>query len=84
MYSFIPFILIFLLNILLVAIVYKKKVANHNAGEAQAKFKSMTRSVMSITILFIFMTSPISVASIYYNELVQTYTGLNFLSLIAS
>jgi hypothetical protein len=84
MYSFIPFILIFALNLILVRFVYRKKVVNSTGGESRAKFKSMTRTVMSITIIFIVMTSPISVASIFYNELVLTYLGLICLDLLNS
>ncbi len=84
MYSFLPFVLIFTLNLLLVYSVYKKKIENTTGGEHRAKFKSMTRTVMSITFIFIIMTSPISIASIFYNELVLTYSGLICLDLLNS
>ena len=48
------------------------------------RVKSLTTTVMSITLLFIVMTSPVSVASFFYNDLVETYAGLMVLNFLNS
>ena len=81
--------MLFVSNSLLVINIYRHS-KNSMAAEGSTtdtanlnRVKSLTTTVMSITLLFIVMTSPTSLAAFYYNQLLDTYAGilvLNFLN----
>ena len=98
MYSYIPFSLLALLNLLLIIHINKKK-SNLEQNKTQvSKQKTMNRTVISMTLMYIIMTIPGTLVSIYYGFLIQTdwgtfllflgdsidnsYHGLNFIILL--
>jgi hypothetical protein len=76
MYSFIPFILLVIINIFLIVDLNKKKrMASVQNSVIKENQLSITFSIILLTILFIVFTSPSAVSSQFYNILLTTYTG---------
>ena len=76
MYSFIPFILLVIINIFLIVDLNKKKrMASVQNSVIKENQLSITFSIILLTILFIVFTSPSAVSSQFYNILSTTYTG---------
>ena len=78
MYSFIPFVVLALANILLIVDLNQKAQetthATNSALDSRTK-KNINISVIVITVLFIVFTCPSAIASQYYNVLVVSYKG---------
>lgn len=76
MYSFIPFIFLLIINILLIrAIRQKTKHLQGSTSIAKKKQSSINYSVIMMTLLFIVFTCPSAVCSQFYNILIQTQNG---------
>ena len=76
MYSFIPFILLVIINIFLIIDLNKKKrLANVENSVIKKNQLSINLSIILMTILFVVFTSPSALSSQFYNILVTTYTG---------
>ena len=88
MYSYVPFSLLALANFLLIfslrnrgkigASSHQASTANNSSSannSKSSKEKSMNRTVIIITLLFIALTCPGAIGSIYYNSLVRTKVG---------
>ena len=77
LYSYIPFVILFITNILLVITVKaKSKLSAVKLTDLQKrKKKLMNITVISVTLLFICFTLPGAVVSSMYNALIQSYTG---------
>lgn len=71
-----PFSLLALANILLILTLYRRSKASTATTTASLqRQRSMNITVMLITLLFIAMTCPSAVVSIYYNDLIISDTG---------
>ena len=93
MYSFVPFALLLIANVLLIHKIFFRRgriVEEHhlNAFNGRSpsslftkKNLSMTRTIITITLLFILMTSPSAFAAIFYSELVKTEFGYELVNL---
>ena len=76
MYSFIPFILLAIINILLIFDLNRqKKLVSVKNSAIKKNQLSINMSVIVLTLLFIVFTSPSAVCSQFYNTLVTTYIG---------
>ena len=77
MYSFIPFISLTVINILLIFDLHKRSRTIMDSVNSTFKKNqiSISVSVVLMTLLFVFFTCPSAVASQYYDTLVSTYTG---------
>ena len=78
LYSYAPFALLAIANFLLILhLRLRAKKSSVKSSDAQKKKNAkMNLTVIIITLLFIVMTLPSALVSIYYNDLVITYTGL--------
>ena len=75
MYSFVPFGLLFLVNILLtVDLRQNTRYLTTKASKKRSQL-SMNMSVVIMTLFFIVFTCPGAVCSQFYNVLVTTHTG---------
>jgi hypothetical protein len=75
LYSFVPFILLGFINVLLlIDLHFLKQSINTNLRRNKKKIR-MTVTVIIMTVLFILFTCPFAVSSQYYSSLVQTFTG---------
>jgi hypothetical protein len=80
LYSFVPFVLLTIINILLLIDLHKKSrvsIENSNISKNQV---SINVSVILMTLLFIVFTCPSAIASQYYQVLVMSFTGNILLS----
>jgi multisubunit Na+/H+ antiporter MnhB subunit len=78
LYSFIPFVVLAVANILLIVDLQKKTQENNQATNSVLDAKSklnINLSVIIITVMFIVFTCPSAIASQYYNVLVATIRG---------
>ena len=75
MYSFVPFGLLFLVNILLTVDLRQNTRYLTTMASKRRSQLSMNVSVVIMTILFIVFTCPGAVCSQFYNVLVTTHTG---------
>jgi len=76
LYSFIPFILLVIINIFLIIDLNKKKrLTNVQNSIIKKNQLSINLSIILLTLLFILFTSPSAVSSQFYNILVTTTTG---------
>jgi hypothetical protein len=81
LYSFIPFILLGLIDVLLlIDLHFLRKSINTNLRRNKKKIR-MTVTVIIMTILFILFTCPFAVSSQYYSSLVQTYTIIQIIQI---
>lgn len=72
LYSYIPFVLLAINNMLL---IYSIQTHKKKSGAQRQKKKSMNNTIIFITILFIVMTLPSSIASIYFDQLIISSVG---------
>ena len=77
MYSYVPFILLAVINICLVVDLHKRSKGIIDAANSRFKKSqlSINISVIIMTILFIVFTCASAVASHYYDQLVQSFNG---------
>ena len=77
LYSYIPFILLFVTNIfLIITVKIKSKLSAVKLTDLQKrKKKLMNITVICVTLLFICFTLPGAVVSSMFNVLIQSYTG---------
>ena len=78
MYSFIPFVLLAIINLLLINNLRQKQRANMentNSSVDNKKQLQINLSVIIMTLLFFVFTSPGAIASQYYNVLVTSFNG---------
>lgn len=92
-YSLGPFCLITIANVLLVNLIMKRKqigrvqtvtVANNftsSTYESKSKNSRMNRTVITMTLIFIAMTSPIAMASFFFSLLASTDYGVFIITL---
>ena len=80
MYSFIPFALLTVTNLLLIINLKKKSTVSVQNSQLSKNQASINMSVIMLTFLFIVFTCPSAIASQYYNVLVLTFQGNVFLS----
>ena len=80
-YSYIPFCMISIANILLIlSLLNKSKVSILSYfSTRRQKQRAMNITTVAVTILFIVFTSPAAVVSSYYNVLIQSYMGKVFI-----
>ena len=80
LYSYIPFVLLAINNLLLI-----HSIRSHHTitltNSSKTKQRSLNKTVLLITALFIVLTLPSSIASIYYDQLIVSSAG--FVILIA-
>ena len=83
LYSYIPFCLIAITNtVFIIHLRVKKNIVSALMSSLQKqKFKSLNKTVIVLTSLFIVMTMPGTLASIYYDQLVQSEVGMVLLNL---
>ena len=76
LYSAIPFILIFISNILLITFLMKMNSRNVNNNPNNNARRSRTnKTIITMTITFILMTLPGAICSFYYSELTNLSYG---------
>ena len=77
LYSYIPFCLLAVNNLFLIYSIHvrKKAIASDPNSSHVRKKKSMNRTVIFITLIFILMTLPSSIASIYFDQLIISSVG---------
>jgi hypothetical protein len=78
LYSFIPFVLLAIINLLLIINLRQKQRANMENTNSSVDNKTQLQinlSVIIMTILFIVFTCPSAIASQYYNVLVTSFNG---------
>ena len=80
LYSFIPFALLTVTNLLLIINLKKKSTVSVQNSQLSKNQASINMSVIMLTFLFIVFTCPSAIASQYYNVLVMTFGGNVFLS----
>ena len=83
LYSFLPFLMLAITNILLILFLYKLSHVSTlqlNASKAK-KQKSLNITVISLTLIFIVMTSPSALCSIYFEKWIGTQLGAVFITL---
>lgn len=77
LYSYVPFGLLATANALLMLTLYwRARTSKAQTLTKAKKQKAMNRTVISISLIFIFMTAFITVGSLFYPTLIQSYTGL--------
>ena len=76
MYSFIPFVFLFTINIMLIRVIQEKtKNLQESSSVAKKGQLHINVSVIAMTILFIVFTFPSAICSQFYNTLIQTQNG---------
>ena len=76
LYSYLPFILLAIANILLIACLHKNNKSSVSRSETQErKHRSITITIISVTLLFIVLTGTGAVVNFFIADLIQTYTG---------
>ena len=79
MYSFVPFVLFFIINVLLIRVFLEHTRSPPNAETSYVGAKKsplpICASVMAMTLFFVVFTSPSAVCSQFYNTLITTYSG---------
>ena len=76
MYSFVPFVLLFVINIMLIRVLRRK--TRHlplSISIAKKNQLSINVSVIVMTLLFIVFTCPSAIVSHFYNTLIASYNG---------
>lgn len=77
LYSYVPFGLLATANALLIGTLYwRARSSKAQTLSKTKKQKAMNRTVISISLIFIFMTAFITIGSLFYPSLIQSYTGL--------
>ncbi len=84
LYSFLPFSLLAIANLLLIIFLFKVRRSltslKLNAVRAK-KQKSLNLTVISLTLIFILMTSPSAICSIFFEIWMKTFMGRIVISL---
>ena len=79
MYSFIPFSVLAIANILLIVDLHKRSSSTSETVLSISTFKknqiSISISVISLTLLFILFTCPSAIATQYYDMLIVSFDG---------
>jgi len=78
LYSFVPFVLLAIINLLLIINLHQKQRANMENTNSSVDNKTQIQinlSVIIMTLLFIVFTCPCAIASQYYNVLVTSFNG---------
>ncbi|CAF1124331.1 unnamed protein product [Brachionus calyciflorus] len=88
-YSVIPFIILFISNLLLIRKLLSRKpisvsVINSNNSKKTRKNDRINRTVIGLTALFILMTLPLASASFFFTQLFSTDYGLFIIVLLDS
>ena len=80
LYSYVPFILLFISNFLLIHTIRTQRRVNLSERQIK-KQRSMTITIVSITFLFILLTGTGAVVNFFIVELESTYTGYVIMSI---
>jgi hypothetical protein len=77
LYSFLPFLLLIIINIFLIIDLKEKKksITNLDLRNNKRKEISINLTIILMTILFILFTSPSAICSQFYGQLISSYNG---------
>ena len=77
LYSFLPFLLLIIINIFLIIDLQEKKksITDLNLRNNKRKEISINLTIILMTILFILFTSPSAICSQFYGKLIKSYNG---------
>lgn len=76
LYSIVPFLVIAGANFGLIYVIYQKKSSSkHTSAKDKSKTATLNATVFVMTCLFILMTSPIAMASFFFDSLFTTIYG---------
>lgn len=88
LYSLVPFTVISISNFWLIYLIYKRKsimkaaLASGKSSSKASKHDRMNATVLIMTFLFIAMTSPIAMASFFFDTLFTTDFGMFIIVLV--